>query len=76
MSELFDELGRFTPEGMNLLKEVSQSIKPIFSKYKENGFKLRDIGHAVAFAVHDAENIMCLQEMHKKFKERKNESHT
>lgn len=76
MSDLFDELGRFTPEGMSLLKEVSESIKPIFFKYKEKGFKAREIGHAAAFAIHDAENIMCLQEMHKKFKEKKNESHT
>lgn len=74
MKRLFDEIGRFTPEGMQILKEISDSIHPIFSKYKQQGFEAREIGHAAGFAVQDAENIMCLKDMHARMKEKKDVS--
>jgi hypothetical protein len=70
MPDLFDEIGGFTNHGMEILREISSVINPIFLKYKEKGFKSRDIGHAASFAVHDCENIICLKDMSKRMKEK------
>lgn len=73
MPRLFNENGYFTTEGMELLQEISAVIRPIFSKYKDKGFEVREISHTAGFAVHDTENILCLKDMYKRSTEKKND---
>ena len=50
-----EEDERYTDETLRLDIEAHEALEPIFKKYKELGYKVREIGSVVHFTVFDLE---------------------
>jgi len=73
MEKLFDELGKFTEEGTKLVMESEQTLTPIFKKYVEKGYNVREVSHVIGFGLFNVENMVCLKHIIESLKKKQNE---
>ena len=52
---MFDANEKYLPIAANLEHEVSKLLKPIFIKYQEKGYTIRDISHILMLSIMDME---------------------
>lgn len=69
--KLFDENGKYTPEGIKLDREVRIVAAAIFGKWKMEGCSIRDISHVMILAATMTESVQVLTEGVKRHKEEK-----
>ncbi len=52
---MFDENHRYTPDALNLDREASAALQPLFERYLKLGYSPRDIFTIISHAVFDLE---------------------
>lgn len=60
MNKLFDENDRYSKESLEVDKEIRASIKPIFKKWSDLGYSLREISHIASHTILSIESEMIL----------------
>lgn len=73
MVQLYDEFGRFTEDGTNLIMEAEKVLRPLFKQYKEKGYNLREISHLIGFALNTVESTEALTTIIDFLKKKKND---
>ena len=61
MKNLFDERGKFLPEGRELLKELGKAVRPVMESYADAGYSMREVSHIAQLAVSDFESVFILK---------------
>jgi hypothetical protein len=51
MGSLLEPDGRFTPDGVRLIRDVMALLRPIFVEFREKGYNLDEIAQQVHQAV-------------------------
>jgi hypothetical protein len=76
MEKLYDEFGKFTEDGTNLILESEKVLFPIFEKYMNKEYHIREIAHLIGFSLNTVESTNALKLMYKKslLKRRLNEN--
>lgn len=57
---LFNDYECYIKEGQDLDREVCETLKPIYQKYLDAGFKIRDVGHIMSSTVSCLESELAL----------------